>query len=261
MKQIVSGLLAVALSLMATYAVAQTPSDGEKEIRVATYNIRSGLGMDDLRDLNRTAAVINRIAPHIIALQEVDSVTGRSNHLDVVAELGRMTQMHGYYSAAIDFDGGKYGVGILTKEEPIRVKRLPLPGSEEARTLLIVELQDYVFASTHLSLRPEDRLASVEIIKQEAAKIGKPFIVAGDLNARPQSEVMQQMSEDFVLLNDTTAFTFPASQPRSCIDYLAYYKQEKAAFRVVRSWVEEEPLVSDHRPVVVDLQWIATKEE
>ena len=47
-------------------------------LRIMSYNIRNGRGMDDVTDFRRTAAVINKVCPDVVAVQEIDSVTGRS---------------------------------------------------------------------------------------------------------------------------------------------------------------------------------------
>lgn len=121
-----------------------------------SYNIRNGRGMDDVADFRRTADVIIKACPDIVAVQEIDSVTGRSGGKDVLREIAGLTLMHHTYAPAIDYDGGKYGIGMLSKEKPLGYKRLPLPGREEARALLIVEFEKYIYCCTHLSLTEED---------------------------------------------------------------------------------------------------------
>ena len=112
------------------------------DLRLMTYNIRNGRGMDDSLSIARTAAVINRVAPEAVAVQELDSMTARSGQTYVLGELAKLTDMQAYFAPAIDFDGGKYGIGMLCRETPVRVKALPLPGREEARALLMVEFND-----------------------------------------------------------------------------------------------------------------------
>ena len=91
--------------------------------------------------------------------------------------------MFGTYNASIDFQGGKYGIGILTKEKPVKTTSVSLPGREEKRSFLLVEMKDYVFCCTHLSLTEEDRMTSVEIInKITAAYKPKPVFLCGDFN-------------------------------------------------------------------------------
>ena len=46
-------------------------------LKFMSYNIRNGRGIDNVQDLGRVAEIINRTAPDLVALQELDSVTGR----------------------------------------------------------------------------------------------------------------------------------------------------------------------------------------
>ena len=48
-----------------------------QDLRIMSYNIHNGMGLDGRRDLERIAAVILEVNPDIVALQEVDSVTER----------------------------------------------------------------------------------------------------------------------------------------------------------------------------------------
>ena len=55
-------------------------------------------------------------------------MTGRSGGIDVLRTLGERTLMFPTYAPAIDFDGGKYGVGMLSKEKPVSYRYIALPG-------------------------------------------------------------------------------------------------------------------------------------
>lgn len=223
---------------------------GQDSLKVMTYNVRHCAGMDLVLDYDRTAAVIARQQPDVVALQELDSMTGRSEHLYQLGELASRTQYHPIFAAAIDYDGGKYGVGILSREIPLSTKSIPLPG-EEPRVLLVVELQDYVMACTHLDLEEEQRLASVPIIVEEAQHWQKPFILAGDWNDAPDSELIQEITKYLTLLSGNEA-SYPADEPTECIDYIASFKSH--IVEALESRVINEPAASDHRPVVVRLE-------
>lgn len=232
----------------------ETPVAPEtRDLRLMTYNIRNGRGMDDSLSIARTAAVINRVAPEAVAIQELDSMTARSGQTYVLGELAKLTDMQAYFAPAIDFDGGKYGIGMLCWETPVRVKALPLPGREEARALLMVEFKDYVYVCTHLSLTEEDRLSSLEILKQLGGETEKPLFIAGDWNDTPSSPFMQAMGEAFTLLSDTAAHTFPASEPRETIDYIAVLKAWAGKVSSQKAEVVNAPVESDHRPIVVEV--------
>lgn len=217
------------------------------QLLVMTYNVRHCAGMDYEVDYDRTASVIIQQRPDVVALQELDSMTGRSERHDQLGELSRRTQYHPVFGSAIDFDGGKYGVGVLCRETPLSWKALPLPG-EEPRVLLVVELKDYVIACTHLDLEEEDRLASVPLIVEEAQHWQKPFLLAGDWNDTPGSVLLQEMAEHFTMLSVSEP-SYPADMPVDCIDYIAIFKGRQA--EVMESTVVNEPEASDHRPVLV----------
>ena len=221
----------------------------QRQVQVMSYNVRHCAGMDMVLDYDRTAAVISKQQPDVVALQELDSVTGRSGHRYQLAELASRTQYHPIFGSAIDYDGGKYGVGMLTRESPISVKCLPLSG-EEPRVLLVVELKDYVIACTHLDLEEEQRLASVPLIVAEAQRWQKPFILAGDWNDSLDSPLMQEMKKHFTVLSGDEP-TFPADEPQECIDYVASFKGRSVM--VLKSSVIDEPEASDHRPLVVSV--------
>ena len=190
----------------------------------------------------------------MVAVQELDSMTNRCGKKYILGQIAQLTGMHSEYFPAIEFDGGKYGIGILSKVKPLTVNGYPLPGKEEERALLVAEFQDYIFACTHLSLTEEDRLESLEIIGKIAGASHKPFYLAGDLNDEPDSRFIEGLQQNFRILNDLKGMTFPAPLPDRTIDYIAVWKQTAPKLDVVDTEVVDEPLASDHRPVTVILR-------
>ncbi len=237
--------------------------DGEKQkplnkagsVRMMSYNIRNGIGMDGKQDLQRIIQTIEGVTPEVIALQEIDSATERSGYTDVLQRLAESVNMHYTFAPAISFQGGKYGVGLLSTQLPLQYYSVALPGSEEKRVLLVAEFDKYVFCSTHFSLTENDQLTSVNILVDEARKWKKPFFVAGDLNALPQSQVLSTLGKHFKVFNDPSLCTFPATNPTQCIDYIMQYKDNYDEESLAHFWVENEPLASDHRPIGVDVQF------
>ena len=236
------------LVLMASGAFAQ------EFVKIMSYNVRSAKGMDNVRDCGRVAKVILEQQPDLVAVQELDSMTNRCGKKYILGEIAQLTGMYPEYFPAIKFDGGKYGIGILSKEKPLAVQGYPLPGSEEKRALLVAEFQDYMFACTHLSLTEEDRLESLEIIGKIAAASQKPFYFAGDLNDTPGSPFLDGLQKNFRILNDVKAQTFPAPLPDRTLDYIAVWKGTAPKLDVVSKKVVDEPMASDHRPVCVVLR-------
>ena len=240
---LVAALVAVSCEL--TNEVIR-PSEG---VTLMSYNVRSGKGLDGKRDLDRTAAVIRAAQADVVALQEIDSAARRSDGKDVAAVLGKKCSMYHTFSKAIDFDGGGYGVALLSREKPVAVQRFALPGREEARTLLVVEFKHFIVASTHLSLTAEDRMASLAVIDSVAKAARKPIFIAGDWNATPDSEFGRKLGETMQYLTDTATCTFPADEPKTVIDYIV--TPHKQTVEVLHREVINEPLVSDHRPLKI----------
>ena len=225
----------------------------QDNLRLMTYNVHNAKGMDGIRDLQRIANVILDAAPDVVAIQEVDSMTTRYRcHL--LGELAARTHMYASFAPSIKIKLGKYGLGVLSKERPIRTKRVELPGKEEKRVMILVEFEDYVFCSAHLSLTYDDRMKSLDIIRAYAEKVDKPFFMAGDFNDFPDSEFIARMSDDYNVLSDMAEYTFPATVPDRTLDYIVSWKQTEGTVAVTNSQVVDEPLASDHRPLVVTLR-------
>lgn len=223
-------------------------------IRVMSYNIRHCEGLDGQIDIARTARVIENAKADFVALQEVDSCTARTGGIDQLRELGIATLMYPTFASAIPLQGGGYGVGILSRERPLSVHRIPMPNNNESRVLLVCEFKECVVACTHLSLDESDHFTAADIIEKEASRWQKPFIIMGDWNSRPDSPLLARLKQNFTLLNSTKRLTFPADNPKDCIDYIAvYHSQGPDQAASVWNKVMNEPLASDHRPIVAEL--------
>jgi len=231
-------------------------AQAQNTLKLMSYNIKNANGMDNVCNFQRIANVINNASPDVVAIQEVDSMTNRSGQEYVLGEIAERTQMHGYFAPAIDYDGGKYGIGLLTKQVPLRLQSLPLPGREEARTLILAEFADYIYCCTHMSLTEEDRMKSLELVKAFTSSSTKPLFLAGDMNAEPESGFIKELQKDFQILSNPKQHTFPAPDPKETIDYIATLKQNAKGFAVISAKVINEPMASDHRPILVELRTV-----
>ena len=239
-------------------------------LRVMTYNISHGQGTDKIFDLDRLGAVIASQMPDLVALQEVDNATGRSKGVDQAATIAAAAGMpHVIFGRAIDFDGGEYGVAILSRY-PFSfsgVEQLPTTAGFEQRVALwvVVEaplLGEVLFVSTHLEayFLDQDRdaqatrlteLFAVSPVTPAGTALPENVIVAGDLNADEGSTTIAIVAGSF---DDTftgaNEATFPSGLPASVYDWVFAGRQTPLQPR--QSWVLDEQLASDHRPVVID---------
>src|SRR5213082_4003434 len=92
----VSIVLALSLVPFSGHSAARAASPSAastKKIRVMTYNIHVGVGMDKKLDLPRIAAVIKDQRADIVGLQEVDRGVERTGRIDEIGELAKLTHM------------------------------------------------------------------------------------------------------------------------------------------------------------------------
>lgn len=223
-------------------------------VKLMSYNIKNGVGMDNRSNIQRVANVITATRPNVVALQEVDSMTARSGHRYILGELAERTNMYPYFAPAIDYDGGKYGIGLLSREKPLSVHTVPLPGREEARTLFVADFPLYTFIGTHLSLTEDDRMASLALIKAITDTCSKPVFVAGDLNDTPQSTFIKAVKEHYSILTPTDKFTFPADRPTETIDYIFTPDSKTSLLTTEWARVDNDTIASDHRAVAARLR-------
>lgn len=231
---------------------------GENLVKVVSYNIHNSVPIDKerVKDHKRISNIIEGFNPSVVALQELDSATQRTPYY-MLGEIAKETKMYATYGGAIEYQGGKYGIGVLSKEAPMSHKLVPLPGREEQRALLITEFKDYIFCCTHLSLTKEDRLASVAIIKREIdnflsvkGRENKMVIIAGDFNCYPASPTFNAFAAFAKPISNIKNFTFSSKTPDRCIDYIFVYNYLKKA-QVIECGVGvmEDKLASDHLPI------------
>jgi endonuclease/exonuclease/phosphatase family metal-dependent hydrolase len=229
---------------------------------VLTYNIHHAEGTDSKLDLERIAAIIRAQKPDLVALQEVDDKTERVGGLAETAELGRLTGLHHVFGKAMDYRGGAYGQAILSRW-PIKkhtVHQLPQRSGREPRILLSARIGvpggDILFATTHLDHQIE------EVRLEQAATINKHLIaqdaaltlLCGDFNAGPESGTMKTLFDHWTdTAGDKAGPTIPAREPKRRIDYILV-RAKQGSIKTLRSEVLNEPIASDHRPVIATIE-------
>ncbi|MBA2726127.1 MAG: endonuclease/exonuclease/phosphatase, partial [Actinobacteria bacterium] len=86
-----------------------------KTLRVATFNIRHGLGVDGRLSLDRTARVILATGAPVVAVQEIDRFWTRSGLIDQAQVLGTLTGMHVSFHPTFSRGDSEYGIALLSK--------------------------------------------------------------------------------------------------------------------------------------------------
>jgi endonuclease/exonuclease/phosphatase family metal-dependent hydrolase len=231
------------------------------ELRVLTYNIHCGIGMDGRFDLERIAKIILDQKADLVAIQEVDRFRRRSQNCDEPSELARLTGMNIVFGKALQFGNEEeYGVAILSRFPILqhKINQLPEHAKEENRVALealirIDEGVELTFVSTHFCHRvAERRVRQAEKINELFAKENQFVILAGDINATPENQAVTTLYQKWI---DTTNKnpTCPTTNPSIKIDYIFYRPQGK--LKVKETKVIEEKVASDHFPVLTLFQF------
>lgn len=246
------------------------PAPARTAIHVVSYNIHAGKDASQRPNLERVAAVLDSLDADIVLLQEVDRGTERSGHVDQVAELERLTGMHGAFGKSLDFQGGDYGIAALSRWPIDSAHVVPLPteppadrggGMYEPRVALHIAVATPAgtlqVIGTHLgaegvsTFRDQEAHDLLEHVRSTVAP-DAPLIIGGDFNSVPTSDIHARFAQHF---RDTweecgsgEGHTFPADSAVRRIDYIFVRGLRCDAARV------PETLASDHRPLSVSLQ-------
>jgi endonuclease/exonuclease/phosphatase family metal-dependent hydrolase len=242
-------------------AGCQLPVDSARVVRILTYNILHGETLKGDFDLDRIAKVIKEADPDLVALQEVDFFTKRARHMDLATELGQRTGMAPLFGQAMPFDGGEYGEGILSSFSFLSTQNHSLPAQEgkEPRAALevnvVLKSGDTIrFIGTHLDhTRDEaDRIGQALQINTIFTDSECPAILAGDLNAKPESKTMEILFSQWTGSFPGYAPTFPSENPRVKIDYILFRPENR--WKVLETRVIDDKIASDHSAVLSVLE-------
>ena len=237
-------------------------------LRVLSYNIHHAEGVDRKLDVERIARVIRSVEPDLVALQEVDKKVKRTQVVDQPAELARLTKTHVVFGANIELQGGHYGNAVLSRFPIAKHKNHLLPnidGSEqrgviEAEVTLPESKQPLLLLATHLDFRADgqERLASAKAINDMAAKHPeRPTLLAGDLNATPESKTLERFASMWTLANEKPMATVPVNEPTKQIDFILSRPRDR--WKVIEVKVLDEAIASDHRAIFAVLELLPSK--
>jgi endonuclease/exonuclease/phosphatase family metal-dependent hydrolase len=238
------------------------------DLKIMSYNIRHGEGLDAVIDLSRAVKIINSYKPDLCALQEVDNFCLRSDSIGQTDYLAQNTSMTGTFGAFMKFQGGEYGMATLSAKPLISTKVLQLPKAKfEPRASIVHEVQiiegcAILFVNVHLDW-VSGKEGSANRLKQATALVDyldnlkKATIITGDFNCTPDSPTMQYFAEKgFVFVQkgeDNLSFQ---GENKSEIDHVIYRNAENIKFEKNTAQLIIEPIASDHRPLLVELKVI-----
>jgi endonuclease/exonuclease/phosphatase family metal-dependent hydrolase len=172
-----------------------------------------------------------------------------------VNELAYHTGMFGIYGKSINYTGGYYGIGILSRYPILRYERVLLPndGKTEQRSMLIADIElpngtVITFVNTHLEVKTAQmRIEQVQFINEYLKDCPNHLFLAGDMNAIPDTEEMEMLRQGWSDITDRV-FTYSTSKPQIKIDYI--YTKPSENVELLGTEVQEDIKLSDHFPVI-----------
>ncbi len=226
---------------------------GRPAVRILTWNIHKGVGLDGIYDLERIVGLVRRHEPDIVALQEVDSRRAPDGD-SPFSYLRQAFGEHCVEARAITAPDGDYGHVVIS--------RWPLSGTvlhdisvgrREPRRAIetIVETQHgpLHFVAAHLGLAFGERRRQVGLLAEIARSAQHTSVLAGDFN-----DWVWRGWVNTTLLRELPARTwhrtFPSFLPAMRLDRI-YCRPAPA---LLRSWTD--PLArraSDHLPVIAEI--------
>jgi endonuclease/exonuclease/phosphatase family metal-dependent hydrolase len=241
----------------------QNSSENSKIVKVLSFNILHGATTKNDFNLDVIAKVIIDAAPDFVALQEVDFKTNRAKKYDLVTELGWRTKMSPIFAKAMDYDTGEYGEGVLSKYTFLQTRNVGLPykPNDEPRAALevitVLPSKDTIaFIGTHLDhLNDEtNRIMQAKKINTSFLSNKYPTILAGDLNAEPDSETIKILEKKWTGAydKDNPEPTYSSENPSKKIDYVMFYPKKR--WKVLETKVIQDTIASDHCAYLVTLQ-------
>lgn len=246
-------------------------------MRVMTYNLHGGIGMDGNYDLERIAGTIEGADADIVGLQEVDVRWGERSRFEHMADslasrLGMSVYFAPIYSQPPSENRDherQFGVALLSRLPILKavnhkLTRLstqdaatgpePAPGLLEA-VISASDRQLRVYV-THLDYRtdPKIRMTQIREMLDIAGAHTGPDLVLGDFNARPDAPelapLFQAYRDSWTAVRTDEGYTFPADKPDRKIDYIL----TSTDLRIMRTNTIPGT-ASDHWPVVVDFEF------
>jgi endonuclease/exonuclease/phosphatase family metal-dependent hydrolase len=240
-----------------------------RELRVLVYNIHAGKDGGGVDNLTRVANLVRETGADLVLLQEVDRRTRRSGGVDQPAALAASTGFSAAFGKTLDYDGGEYGIAILSRW-PIGTQdltRLPVEppqqragGSYEPRGAQRVVVRapggDLALVNTHLDASRDDhyRRQETRTVLSIARAVGTPALIGGDFNSTPDSDVQAAIKagglrDAWLECGRGDGLTYPADTPTKRIDYLYL-----TAGATCLSAVVVPTAASDHRPLLVTVR-------
>lgn len=222
-------------------------------IRVLTWNVHGGVGMDGVQDYRRAIDCLMGLSADIVALQEVD---GRNFAAAVTPfeDFRQRLGLHALPVTAISTADGEYGQLLLSRWPFATAEIYDISHPKfEPRRAIVATVRTHLGAlrviATHFGLRVRERRLQAEQLCDIAARSNLPTVLLGDFNDWNRFQLKRGVLER-AMPAFTRVRTFPSRGPLFALDRI--YCRPFGLLGPSRV-VKGASMISDHLPLIAEL--------
>lgn len=231
------------------------PCDAEAEVptsvRMMSWNVSAGR----VSSLAEVEDVLVELRADVVVLQELDVLVGRTGSVDQPRVLADALGYAYAFAASLEFDGGDFGMAVLSRLPFSAARRISLlsEGAHEPRIALDVTLcagpRSLRVVDVHADFVASVNTASLAALGEAVGStLEAPTILAGDLNATPESQGVQALQERTATFDALSTWDPGPTRDDERIDYVLV-----SPALVVTDAQRIESQASDHRPLWVEV--------
>ena len=228
----------------------------ERALRLASYNIRAGLGTDLKRDPVRVLHQIRTLGADIVTLQEADFRLGTRPAALPRGIIAERTGLHPLPIAENAESLGWHGIAMLAHPSILvqDIRRFDLPGLEP-RGAVAVDVTappgPLRIVGVHLGLLRSSRRAQQDFIINALENLAPlPTIIMGDFNEWSLNKGLGRLSRKYAVLSPGR--TYPARLPFLPLDRIAHCPE--LSVRMLPQSANAHPHASDHLPLLAEVK-------
>jgi len=232
-------------------------------MKIMTFNTQHCASyLNDLKiDFDLFARTIRQADADIVGLNEIRGKGEREDYAAQTEILSARSGMpYSYFAPAILVRGNNpYGNALLSKHEILHAEKIMIPDPPtrveghhyETRCILKARLAcGLTVAVVHVGLNRDEQASAVCALMEQIED--ERFVLMGDFNMTPDDPLLAPIKDrlvDTATLSNDPLLSFPSDKPTCKIDYIFTSRDLRVRSVCVPEWV-----VSDHRPVIVEIE-------
>lgn len=191
-------------------------------LRLASYNIRAGLGSDLRRDPLRVLSAISALDADVVVLQEADFRLGSRHSALPLDRIEPETGLRPLPVARNAVSLGWHGIAVLARPDLTvdQIHHYPLPGLEP-RGAVSVDLPGLRVVGVHLGLLRHSRRQQLDFIRNALDALPPlPTVILGDFNEWSRKVGLGRLAQRYNIV--TPGRTYPSTLPLGALDRVAH---------------------------------------